>query len=440
MHLRPRLRALRLTGLTAVLCLSGLGPANASKPSAEPVAFTRHVVDPALPGAAFAIAADVLGGPAPELVASGFGTFLFPPGGPPVQPAGGELAIYRKGGSLDEWTKVPVFGAEEKIAFPNMPAAADVDRDGDRDLIVPGGFFQCAPAKCGSLTWWERQRTAWKRHDLVAPGSGPLFYHKAVVADLDRDGRRDLVTIGEAFPAPVALLPGLPPANAWVQMFPGLRGGGFATTPVTLGPGGGALPEVADVDRDGDLDVASAQYFQPGASHVWLEQTRKDGFVPHVIDTGEGKAIQLSLVRNLYGDHRSRWVGSNHTNTATPGEPESRIVSYAVPADPRNPWTATPLSEGIVSRPRPGQGAPGVFGHGDVDGDGDVDLLVSGDGDPRLFWLEQHSGRRFETHVLAENAGQAGGAIVADLDRDRRDELAFTIFESNTVAVWSRDR
>ncbi|WP_211360019.1 FG-GAP repeat domain-containing protein [Actinocorallia herbida] len=402
----------------------------------KPAAFTRHVVDGALQGAAFSVASDVSGDRRPEIVATGFGTIV--PGGPAPS---GEVAVYKMGRDIDTWAKERVFGPEAGIAYPNEPAAADFDRDGDADIAVPGGFFQCAPAKCGSLTWWEQTRKGWERHDLVAPGTQPLFYHGAVPVDFDRDGRLDLVTIGESFPAPVALLPGRAPSNAWVQVFRGKRGGGFATEPVTLGAGGGALPEVADIDRDGDLDVASAQYFQSGASYVWLENLGGGRYTTHTIDTTQGRSIQIKLVRNLRGDRRDVWVASNHTNTAFPpgsSDPVSQVVTYAVPKDPRQAWTPTSISEGITARPRPGQAAPGVIGDGDIDGDGDLDIAVSGDGDPRLFWLEQRGDGSFATHVLAEGHGQAGGAIVADLDRDRRNDLAFSVYELNSVVVFTR--
>lgn len=401
----------------------------------KPVSFTRHTVDAALPGAAFSVAADVVGNRKKEIVATGFGTIV--PGSPAPY---GEVAVYALGESVDDWAKTRVFGPEAGIRYPNEPAVADFDRDRDMDIAVPGGFFQCGPQLCGSLTWWEQTSEGWKRHDLVAPGTQPLFYHRAVPVDFDKDGRLDLVTIGESFPGPVSLIEGQAPSNAWIQVFKGVRGGGFSTSPVTLGPGGGALPEVADIDRDGDLDVASAQYFQSGASYVWLETRRKGRYVPHVIDATQGKSMQIKLVRKLDG-RKDVWVGSNHTNTSFPpgsADPASQIVTFDVPRDETRAWTPTAVSSGIVSRGRPGQAAPGVFGDGDIDGDGDVDLLVSGDGDPRLFWLEQAKDGTFTTRVLAEAHGQAGGAIVADFDRDRRNELAFSVYELNAVYVWTR--
>lgn len=92
------------------------------------------------------------------------------------------------------------------------------------------------------------------------------------------------------------------------------------------------------------------------------------------------------------------------------------------PADPTQAWTHRPISEGIESRPTEGvafPAAPGVFGHGDIDGDGAGDIAVSGDGDDRVFWLEQTAPGTFTTHVLATDFGQAAGGAVVDSGRRR---------------------
>ena len=76
--------------------------------------------------------------------------------------------------------------------------------------------------------------------------------------DFDKDGRLDLVTIGESFPGPVSLIEGQAPSNAWIQVFRGVRGGGFSTTPLTLGPGGprAALPLVHGL-HSGDRNLVA---------------------------------------------------------------------------------------------------------------------------------------------------------------------------------------
>ena len=73
-----------------------------------------------------------------------------------------------------------------------------------------------------------------------------------------------------------------------------------------------------------------------------------------------------------------------------------------------------------------GNGAPSF---GDVDGDGDIDLLLSGDGDTRVFLLLQGADRTFETVVLDDSLPQAGGMKIRDFDGDGRNELVVSGLE-----------
>ena len=75
----------------------------------------------------------------------------------------------------------------------------------------------------------------------------------------------------------------------------------------------------------------------------------------------------------------------------------------------------------------------------DYDSDGDLDVLLSGDGDPRVFWLEQTSPGAFVQHVLETGLSQAGGCKVVDLDGDGANELVVTGYETNAVYVYVRD-
>lgn len=71
-------------------------------------------------------------------------------------------------------------------------------------------------------------------------------------------------------------------------------------------------------------------------------------------------------------------------------------------------------------------------------GDGDVDLVLSGDGDARVFWLEQAS-TGWVTHVLEQKLAQAGGLRIADLDSGGKNEIVVTGYEANVVYVYSRN-
>ncbi len=175
--------------------------------------------------------------------------------------------------------------------------------------------------------------------------------------------------------------------------------------------------------------------------------------------------FQIRPVPGFRGPGTISWIGTNHMNRCLqPFLPAEQVLELVPPADPRQPWTPLTLStpatstptcppdytdgtlpiypgDDITSRPGYGQGAPGVFGYGDIDGDGDLDLAVSGDGDRRLFWIEQLAGGATRLHRLTsdgEQFGQSGGAAVQDLDGDGAAELVFSSFDRDTVAIWKR--
>jgi hypothetical protein len=398
--------------------------------------FERELVA-SIEGPAFGTAGDLDGDGRDELVISVFGRIA----GTAI-PNGSVVAYSRdrRNGGFRATTVVP---ADKGVRFPNEPVLDDVDGDGDLDVITPGGFFICpvqAPAAtCGYLAWWEqRPDGSFVEHEIVANGAA-LFYHRPLLTDLDRDGSRDMVIVGENV------------QGAVLQVFPGTAAGDrFEKTPVTLGVGGGSLPVLHDVDGDGVLDIFSGQFFQRDASAVWFKQiapptplTRFGTWTRYVVSADLGGVIQVAAVPDMVTRGRVTYLVSNHTNTTTgpPGTAESALYELIPGADPRTPWGSRRLSEGIVSRGDAcncGQqaGAPGVFGTGDVDQDGRLDVVLSGDGDARVFWLRNLGGGEFETVVVAQERGQAGGAVVADTDGDGRPEVLFTSYEAGTVELF----
>ena len=419
-----------------VAALALLAPLLPVAEAAPRYVFDREVVAN-IPGPAFGTTGDLNGDGRDELVISVFGRLA----GTKI-PNGTVVSYSRESrkGNLRASTIVP---ASKGLSFPNEPVLIDVDEDGDLDVVTPGGFFICpvaAPdATCGYLAWWEqRPDGGFVEHEIVANGAA-LFYHRPLFTDLNRDGSRDMVIVGENV------------QGAVLQVFPGTRSGDrFETTPLVLGVGGGSLPVLHDVDGDGVQDIFSGQFFQRDASVVWFKQVagptplaRFGTWTRYVASTDLGGVIQVAAVPDMIRNGTVTYLVSNHTNATTgpPGTAPSAIYELTPGPDPRTPWASRPLSEGVVSRGdmcQCGQqaGAPGVFGTGDVDEDGRLDVVFSGDGDERVFWLRNVGGGTFETVVVADKRGQAGGAVLADTDGDGRPEVLFNSYEANTVELY----
>jgi hypothetical protein len=242
------------------LTLSGCRVALPPTDPKKPADFTVSQIG-TIPGAAFTIAGELAGGPSSqEIITSTFKlTFPNPMGGPVPGPSGVVMTKKVNGA----WTQSDVFDESEGIIFPNKPTIADVNGDGRNDVIVPAGYFfggVTGLTTTGSITWWENTPSgAFVRHDVVVGQRGS--YHGVAFTDIDGDGKRDIVSTYEdaGFPAWPFAGPPIAPVIR-VEYFKGLGGGTFGA-PVKLADGGGSLPVVADINLDGKKDIISAQYF-----------------------------------------------------------------------------------------------------------------------------------------------------------------------------------
>ena len=398
--------------------------------STAPMTFSRTRIG-SPNGPAFVSAADVDDDGTMDLVVSSFGTLGWSVGD-------GTVELYRHDGALGGWSSEGLIEDGDGVKFPNQTTLSDLDGDGDLDIVVPAGFFVCEvyfwDGPCGGLSWLEQRSSGWTRHDVVPHGDS-WFFHGVEVDDLDGDGTDDLVTVGEH----MDWLGNGSAKAVW------LRGtGGDFSAPVDLASGLGSFPNLRDMDGDGDQDLVGGEYFHDGGGFAWLENVVAPSaglggsWTRHSFDESVGPAMQLKVVADLYGDGREVLVGTNHTNTAA-GDPWESAVYAWDPSD----FSRTRLSTGIVSDAGSWvapSAAPGVFGVGDLDADGDLDLAVAGDGDPRVFWLEQTSPGAFTTHVLEDDLTQAGGMAIADLDGDGRNELVVTGYDDDVVYLYEQDR
>lgn len=312
-----------------------------------------------------------------------------------------------------DWKAVPIRQLDGSVDengkgyvddFSNM--AIDVDRDGKLDLVACGWFSK-------SISWYRNtlgQPGLWpkmasdeqtsfesaERVDIDGDGQAreilpfitkPLWYEFAKqpsgeygfvahviseksmelgggVGDLNGDGRPD------------SLRP-----NAWFEGPADPRNGTWIEHPWSLGAKDGKAAHTAqmlvyDVNGDGLADVVTSHAH--GLGIFWYEQVR-DGaettWKQHVIDESWTQAHSLVLA-DLDGDGDLDLVTGKRFmahNGADPGEFDPPgVYWYELKRGPNPTWTKHFISynEGI--------GSGLQLGVADLDGDGDLDLVVTG--------------------------------------------------------------
>ncbi|MEX0936893.1 MAG: VCBS repeat-containing protein [Pirellulales bacterium] len=178
---------------------------------------------------------------------------------------------------------------------------------------------------------------------------------------------------------------------------------------------------VIDLDGDGDADVISAQgQFGPN-SLTWHENDGNGGFITHVIsDHGHfdddvaaadfDNDGDLDIIRSQWGRSALYWYENDGDETFT---------------------------EHLINSNTPNARSPQSVRVADIDGDGDVDVVVGTRGSDGVQWLDNDGHGNFETRLISLS-GSAYSMAVADVDRDGLIDIVAAHRQLNQI-IWHRN-
>ena len=182
-----------------------------------------------------------------------------------------------------------------------------------------------------------------------------------------------------------------------------------------------------------------------GESLVWLEQPTDptSTWTKHVINDDTGRGFKTE-VRDMNGDGRPDLVYANHNHqlSAVTDERVMGVYWWEIPpaGEVRDlaDWGATMnvVYEGfsVVEPEVDREGAPGIIHTGDVNGDGLMDVSVSGDGDDAVYVFVQDEAGGFVENVIDAGVTMSGDHRMTDLAGAGDMDFIWTIFGESGIA------
>ena len=166
------------------------------------------------------------------------------------------------------------FSFEQKVIYtaphPNWGSSGiqpiDLDKDGDLDILLTHGdtFDDGIVKPYHGIQWLENTGTyPFVEHTLAQmPG-----VHRAVAADFDGDGDLDVAACA-LFAAGSDVDEKTLPALVWLEQ---TKPGAFVRHTIEMGFPRHASLDVADIDRDGDLDIVVGFFSMDRSSPAWVD-------------------------------------------------------------------------------------------------------------------------------------------------------------------------
>jgi hypothetical protein len=457
--------------------------------------FTRHTVTgittplPVLPditgfiGASYLTVADLDDDGVLEIIAtSGVG----PDSDPSTQ--NGEVALFTwDGPNKGDWTQTIL---NNTFAFPNETYVRDMDGDGDLDIVVTDEFLANV---VGGIYYLENMGgditdpQNWEKRGVYVDTTSTLrSYHRVEFVDLDGDGDDDIITMNwsgwTGWLENTGSLPYTPHTIG--------TGGGSLFAMFDIDEDGDLdiiVPQFAIAQSLFNCLVLEGI---AGDGLLWFENPGADALSAnpdlawnrHSIDNWYtsanpiGKGFEV-VVADINNDGTPELVVSNHNHQNKDGGGRriwpSGVYYFEIPGlngnsgDPTVTADWVPITietgnpdfvyaNGAAARTDPAndahvpldvyavdrrgsfydQGSPGMVRAGDVSGDGDVDLVVPGDGKGRLYYYEagEPSGGSLtftRASLYTDLQCMPGDAKIVDLDGDGDMDIVAAIFDTS---------
>jgi hypothetical protein len=314
------------------------------------------------------------------------------------------------GNSQGSWKSFP-FGNTKYDA--DRIAVADINGDGKLDVVVteersPG------PDPDASLFWFEQsddaQKPEWNRHTVVTQYS----LNNLDVADMDGDGDPEIITAEHKGP------------HHRLQVWQNDGKGNFSGNQIDKGKESHLGARVADLNGDGAMEILSIGWDKHKYLHLW----RNDGLNVPVA----AERVSWKHFSSANGDFAAPGVGNQSATLVfdidKDGKDEIAIAGWG---DTSMVWykkDGDSWSKYLLDNTHSHIEAGGVYY--DIDGDGDLDVLHGGSWNTNEMWWWENpypkydAAKAWQKYTIKDyGEKQHHDQAIGDFDGDGKGELVF---------------
>jgi len=297
------------------------------------------------------------------------------------------------------------------FAFALDLAVGDLDRDGDLDVAA-------VSSSGDELAWWENSAgdgSAWTGRTILS-GSALDGVAGVEIGDVDRDGDADLVVAVRN-----------DDAIRWFENDGDPSNGGWTQRVINAAPFDDPVGlDLVDLDRDGDLDVVAASENGNRVSWWASDGTPGDGI------GGDGTSWTFHAVAENFNGARDV-VAADFDGD---GDPDLAAVARL---DDQLSWWENTSGDGSAWTVRTVATLDGSdrLEALDMDFDGDLDLWATARDGGRVIWWERTDDDWIQ-HEVNGSFPDARGLAAGDIDADGDLDLVFASVSQDSV-VWARN-
>ena len=295
--------------------------------------------------------------------------------------------------AFEQFSQVPVKAYVSKATAVSVDTA-DIDGDGDLDIVVPLFSFN-------QLVWYENLGTSWTPHTISSSAYGVTF---AFCTDVDQDNRPDVLAV--LYQTKQILLY-LNKAAGWETVIID----GAADNPDYF--------VLVDMNADEKLDILPASSSVLGGDIVWYENQHPT-WNRHIIEEGSSKYVQV--VPDDYD-------GDGLIDVAATMNGLGKVVLFKNESGGTS-WTKTTIDDAL----------PNAFAlwSGDLNGD-NVPDLVAGDGGPyypghSVYWYENNY-PNWVKHEIDNNLNKPTYFLIHDMDGDNVNDIIVSSYSEDAL-LW----